>query len=95
MEIKRKNSMANVAVSIFCTIFSIVTLSGGCATLPNVSETILEVPTTQKTTQIASAKGLLSPKQSKALMERLQRSVDSTDILQHYSAVIESAKERQ
>ncbi|MCX5811299.1 MAG: phospholipase D-like domain-containing protein, partial [Proteobacteria bacterium] len=78
---------------LFFLLISIVTLSGGCATLPNVSEAILEVPTTQKPAQIASAKRLLSPKQSKVLMERLQRSVDATDMLQRYSAVIESVSE--
>ncbi|HME43879.1 MAG TPA: phospholipase D-like domain-containing protein [Syntrophorhabdales bacterium] len=77
----------------FSLLVSIVTLGGGCATLPNVTETINEAPTTQAPPQIASAKGLLSPKQSKALMERLQRSVDPTDMLQRYSAVIESVSE--
>jgi cardiolipin synthase A/B len=78
---------------LFFLLISILTLSGGCSTLPNVTETIREVPTTQIPAQIASAKGLLSPKQSKALMERLQRSVDATDMLQRYSAVIESVSE--
>jgi cardiolipin synthase len=77
----------------FFLLVSFVTLGGGCATLPNVSEMIDEAPTTQAPRQIASAKGLLSPKQSKALMERLQRSVDPTDMLQRYSAVIESVSE--
>ncbi len=63
---------------------------GGCAPLPNVSEKIQEAPATQESPQILSAKGFLSPKQSKALVERLQRSVDPTDILQRYIAVIES-----
>jgi len=54
---------------LFFLLISILTLSGGCATLPNVTETIREVPTVQEPRQIASAKGLLSPKQSKALME--------------------------
>ena len=77
----------------FFLLVSIVTFSGGCATLPNVSEMMDEVPTTQEPPQIVSVKGLLSPKQSKALMERLQRSVDATDMLQRYSAVIESVSE--
>jgi len=66
---------------------------GGCAPLPNVSEIIQDAPVTQPSPQILSAKGLLSPKQSKALMERLQRSVDPTDMLQRYIAVIESVSE--
>jgi cardiolipin synthase len=49
-----------------------------------------EVPTTQEAPQITSAKGLLSPEKSRAIMERLKRSVDPTDILQRHSAVIES-----
>jgi hypothetical protein len=62
---------------LFFLLISILILSGGCATLPNVSKMMDEVPTTQRPAQIASAKGLLSPKQSKALMERLQRSIES------------------
>jgi cardiolipin synthase len=77
----------------FLLLVSIVTLGGGCATLPNVSVMIDEAPTTQTPPQIASAKGLLSPKQSKVLMERLQRSADPTDMLQRYSALIESVSE--
>lgn len=78
---------------LFFLLISILTLSGGCATLPNVTETIREVPAAQEPRQIASAKGLLSPKQSKALMERLQRSVNATDMLERYTAVIESVSE--
>jgi len=72
----------------FFLLASVLNLSGGCATLPNVTETIREAPAVQEPRQIASVRGLLSPKQSKALMERLQRSVDPTDILQNYSAVV-------
>jgi cardiolipin synthase A/B len=43
--------------------------------------------------QIVSAKGPLSLKQSKAVMERLKRSVEATDILQRYITVIESVTE--
>jgi cardiolipin synthase len=78
---------------LFFLLVSFVALVGGCATLPNVSEMMDRTLTTETTVQIASAKGLLSPKQSKALMERLHRSVDETDILQRYSAVIESVSE--
>ena len=70
--------------------YSIVSLSGGCATLPNVSKMIEETPTTQEPPQIASSKGLLSPEKSRAIMERLKRSVDPTDILQRHNVVLES-----
>ena len=70
-----------------------VALGSGCATLPNVTETISEVPAAKEPAQIASAKGPLSAKQSKALMERLQRSIEATDILERYTAVVESVSE--
>ena len=72
---------------------SILSLSNGCATLPNVSEMIDEVPTAQKPRQIVSSKGLLSPQKSKAIMERLKRSVDPTDVLERHTAVVESVTE--
>jgi cardiolipin synthase len=77
---------------VFLTV-SILAISGGCATLPNVSEKIDAAPTAQEPRQIVSARGLLSPKQSKAIMERLQRSADPTDTLQRFNEVIESVTE--
>ncbi|NTV90900.1 MAG: cardiolipin synthase [Clostridiales bacterium] len=72
---------------------SILSFSNGCATLPNVSEMIDEAPTAQTPRQIVSSKGLLSRQQSKAIMERLKRSVDPTDILERQAAVVESVSE--
>ena len=77
---------------LFLLLPCILSLTG-CAPLPDVSEIIEDAPVTQQSPQIVSAKGLLSPKQSKALMERLHRSVDPTDMLQRYIAVIESVSE--
>ena len=78
---------------MFFLSVSILSLSGGCATLPNVSEMIDEAPAAQEPRQIVSAKGLLSAEKSKAIMERLKRSVDPTDILERYTAVVESVTE--
>lgn len=64
-----------------------------CATLPNVAETIDEAPAAEKAPQIISSKGLLSPQKSKAIMDRLKRSVDPTDILERHIAVVESVTE--
>src|SRR3989339_1646663 len=74
-------------------VISILSLNSGCATLPNVSEKIDAAPTAQKPRQIASSKGLLSPQKSKAILERLKRSVNPTDILGHHTAVVESVTE--
>lgn len=68
---------------------SMLSLGGGCATLPKVSDAI-DNASTQDPPQILSAKGMLSPEKSKTLMERLKRSVAPTDMLQRYGAVIES-----
>lgn len=73
---------------ILLSVF-VLSISSGCVTLPNVSEKIDAAPTDQDPRQIVSAKGLLSPKQSKAIMERLQRSADPTDTLQRFNEVIE------
>ena len=80
---------------LFLLILSacILGAGSGCATLPNVSKKIDEAPTAREPRQIVSAKGLLSPKQSKALMERLNRSAGPMDILERYSAVVESVTE--
>jgi cardiolipin synthase len=80
----------------FCLFFlfvSILSLGIGCATLPNVSEMIDEAPNAQPPGQIVSSKGPLSPQKSKAIMERLKRSVDPTDILERQTAVVESVTE--
>jgi len=67
-----------------------LSFSSGCATLPNVSEMIEETPAAQQPQLIVSAKGVLSPRQSKAVMERLKRAANPTDILERHTAVVES-----
>src|SRR3989304_3979697 len=74
---------------LFFLSVSMLSLGGGCATLPKVSDVIDEART-QEPPQILSAKGLLSPEKSQAMMERLKRSLAPTDMLERYSAVIES-----
>ena len=65
----------------------------GCAALPNVSTVIDDAPTAQKPRQIVSSKGVISPRKSKAVMERLKRSVNPTDVLERHTAVVESVTE--
>jgi cardiolipin synthase len=77
----------------FFLLISIFVLINGCATLPNVSEKIDAAPATGEPRQIVSSKGLLSPEKSKAIMERLKQSVHPTDVLERYTAVIESVTE--
>lgn len=77
---------------MFALSVSLLSLDGGCEPLPRVSDVIDEART-QEPPQVLSAKGLLSPEKSKALMDRLKRSVAPTDMLQRYIAVIESVSE--
>lgn len=78
---------------LFLLSASILGFSSGCATLPEVAEKMDVAPTAQEPRQIVSARGLLSPKQSKAIMDRLQRSVAPTDILERHTAAVESVTE--
>jgi cardiolipin synthase len=78
---------------LFFLLASFLSLGNGCATLPDVSEVIDETPAAQEPRQIVSSKGLVSPEKSKAIMERLKRSVDPTDILERHTAVVESVTE--
>ncbi len=80
--------MTNRSILVLLSI-SLLNFGGGCAPLPKASDA-LEGASTRDPPQILSAKGYLSPEQSKALMERLKRSVPPTDMLQRYGAVIES-----
>jgi cardiolipin synthase len=72
---------------------SILGFTCGCATLPDVAEKMDAAPTAQEPPKIISARGELSSRQSQAIMERLKRSVDPTDILERYIAVVESVTE--
>jgi cardiolipin synthase len=78
---------------LFFLFISILSFGNGCATLPTVSEMIDEAPTAQKPRQIVSSKGLISQQKSNAILERLKRSVNPTDILERHTAVVESVTE--
>jgi len=72
---------------------SVLGLATGCAILPNVAEVIAETPADQKPAQIVSGTGRLSPQKSKAVLDRLKRSVAPTDILERHISVVESVTE--
>ncbi len=75
---------------LFFLFLALLSLSKGCATLPNVSQVIDEAPSSQNHPQILSSKGLLSPSKSKAIIEHLKQSVKQTDILERHTGVVES-----
>jgi len=69
---------------------STIIFSGGCATLPEVGEVTEQVPVTQESPRIRATKGFLSPQQSQAIIDRIKRSADPTDLLERETAVMES-----
>lgn len=85
-------TIVKLYVQLFLVV-AIVILGNGCATLPNVSAMIDEAPSAQEPRQILSSTGLLSPEKSKAIMDRLKRSVNPTDVLERHTAVVESVTE--
>jgi cardiolipin synthase A/B len=96
LDIEGQNALVMVSpvrpVSPFYFIIVLIAIivTGGCARLPKVSEVISETPVNQEAPRIRAAKGFLSPKQSRALIERLKQRVDPTDILERETAVMES-----
>lgn len=85
---RRPRYAACFILSFLSIVFS--SLDSGCAPLPNVKNTMDAAPTDPQPEPIASANGFLSPEKSKAIMERLQASVDPTDTLQRLNEVVES-----
>lgn len=89
-----QNFMKNITPLILVLLsVSILSLGTGCASLPNVSEMIDRAPAGQMHHQIVSSRGVLSAEKSNAIMERLKRSTHPTDIVERYTAVVESVTE--
>src|SRR5208283_1944693 len=78
---------------LFFLFISMLGLSNGCATLPNVSEMIDETSPARDPDQIVSFNGQLSPQKSKAVLDRLDQSGDPTDLLERHNAVVDSLTE--
>jgi cardiolipin synthase A/B len=80
--------MGTVSKLLFLSLcfFSLLTFSG-CATLPRIED--YGLLSEDGTPKIVGPKGQLSPKISKAIMERLKGQVEPTDILQRHALLIE------
>ena len=82
--------MFKLCVALSLGLLSVFGLLSGCATLPNATEIISQVPADGKPLRLASARGLLPPRQSREIIERLKRSVDPTDVLERQALVNEA-----
>lgn len=71
---------------IFCTVFG---LGVGCASLPKVSRIMDDAPAPQSP-RIESSHGPVPTRERKAILERLKRSAPRTDLVERFSAVVES-----
>ncbi|HBA89110.1 MAG TPA: cardiolipin synthase [Geobacter sp.] len=83
----------STSLHLYFLLAATLSFGYGCATLPDVSKMTDEAPTAQKPRPIVSSRGAVSPRQSEAIMERLKRSVDPTDLLERHSAVVEMVTE--
>lgn len=82
-----------MVIKHFCSLIiliSVLNLSNGCQALPNVTEVIDDASTSHNGYRIDSSKGLISAKDSKMIMERLEQSVAPTDVLARHTMVVES-----
>jgi len=80
-------------LTVFFLSALMLSIGNGCATLPNVTEMINDAPANRGHRQIVSSKGALSPRESRAVMAELKRSVKQTDVLERHTAVVESVTE--
>lgn len=76
--------------ALFLLLLAVSAFVAGCAPLPNTSEIIRNAPDGRKPPRIASARGLLTQSQSRAILQRLKNSVAPTDILDRHIAVMET-----
>jgi cardiolipin synthase len=88
-----KQHVSPLALAILSLLALFIICSSGCASLPNVSTMIAGTPATRQPPQINTARGVLSPEKSRAIMLKLQKSVEPTDILLRHTAVMEEVLE--
>ncbi len=75
--------LRSLFVSFLLCLFS-------CASLPTVKEMVREPVDTRKPPKMVGARGSLSPRQSRAIIERLRKQVGPKDILKSYVALMEA-----
>ena len=83
--------MKSPKLLIACVLFlSHLSLGSGCATLPDVGKVIDAAPAARPPRPVVSSNGPISPQKSEAIMNRLKRSVPPTEMLERYTAILES-----
>ncbi len=75
----------------FCLlIIIIVSMVCGCATLPNVSEIMEDVPAGEKPPEIVSTKGPLPQAESKAIIKKIKRFSGVSDIVERQTLALQA-----
>ncbi len=88
----KKFSAGPLTGSLFLLVafLCLITVSG-CASLPNVQEEMdHELSSSDEPTKIMGSKGEISSKSGKAMIKRLERQVDATELLQQQVQVMQS-----
>lgn len=66
----------------------------GCATLPNAQDKMAQAPSSaDQPTKIMGPKGELSPQKSQAMIKKLEKQVDETEVLQQQVQMMQSISE--
>jgi cardiolipin synthase A/B len=81
-------------IILSCAMALIAVVSSGCATLPNVSEIVEDVPVGAQPPEIVSARGPLTPAASKAIIRKIKRYSGVSDILERQTLALEAASGR-
>ncbi len=80
----------DLPLCLFAFLFCLLTFTG-CASLPRFEEMYQRLDIEkEETPKIIGPHGQLSPKMSKAVMDRLKKQVGPTDILERHMALVES-----
>jgi cardiolipin synthase A/B len=68
---------------------ALLAIGGGCGRLPDVLTIAKETPA-EESVAILSAKGLLSPRQSREILQRLKTVTDDNDLLARHNAILQT-----
>ncbi len=83
-------------IKFFClsAIIAVAFVVSGCATLPDVSDILEDVPADGKPPEIVSTKGSLPQAQSKAIIKRIKRFSGVSDIVERQTLALQAVSGR-
>jgi cardiolipin synthase A/B len=76
-------------LSLFLLLFLLFAIHGGCASFPDVKNVIDESVTSKQSPRISAPGRRLSRRSTRTILKELEKRVQSTDILERHTAVME------